>query len=81
MRPISIGTSLDTNAKVLRIDMEERFGEHAGYTEMSDLAVSVEEAIGRTLQGFEKLERIDWRYGGKSIDHWMPIPEGESRAR
>jgi hypothetical protein len=77
VRPISITGSFDVERNLFRFDMEERFGPEAGYDELANMHRDIEIAIESLTDQVEKLYMIDWTYGGKDIEHWMPGPAGD----
>jgi hypothetical protein len=77
VRPISITGSFDVERNLFRFDMEERFGPEAGYDELANMHRDIEIAIESLTDQVEKLYMVDWTYGGKDIEHWMPGPAGD----
>jgi hypothetical protein len=75
MRPVKLTGSFDVDSNVFRFDMEERFGPEAGYDELSDMHRSIESAIEPLTGRIDKLYMVDWTYGGKDIEYWMPRPK------
>ena len=75
MRPINIRASLNAASRQLIFDMDARFGPEAGYTEMVDLQHAVEEDLEEIRSRITGIESTIWRFGGKDIDYWMPVPK------
>jgi hypothetical protein len=75
-RPIVIRASFDRAQGIVYLDTDERLGPEAGYTEMADMGMNIDDAAEEILRQLPGYHYTSFRFGGKDSEWWMDHPSG-----